>query len=242
MSQTSSSILSTVRVSACDYRAIITEVHSLRGRGPWKRGIRFSEAWWFDFCVPPRGCAEDAEDTVVKRLELEETTEDRIASILKVLVIIAALMTLPLTAAFWFEWDHWAFTYLDWTVWSIFVVEYMFYMAISNDRWDTTRKMWLSVVVVVFSFPLLHELLKASRLIRLVRPVPLLRQSVVLRQVELSRLSHARSAGVNTGWDEAKDRLGDDHPVTRRMVYFERLKAWAIRRVTGAFRRESSSE
>jgi hypothetical protein len=162
------------------------------------------------------------------RLELEDSTEDRVAEIFKYLVIIGALATLPLTAAYWFEWDHWAFTAGDWIVWGIFVSEYGFYLSISDNRWQTTKSMWLSVAIVIFSFPLLHEILQSTRLIRLVRPVPLLRQSMVLRQVELMRLSNMRSAGTKTGWNTAKEKLGEDHWITRWMVYLERLKAWAI--------------
>jgi hypothetical protein len=164
------------------------------------------------------------------RLELDEATEDRVADIFKYLVIIAALATLPLTAAYWFDWDHQAFVIGDWVVWSVFVFEYLFYLAISDDRWKTTKSMWLSVLIVLFSFPLLHEVLKSTRLIRLVRPVPLLRQSMVLRQVELMRLSNMRSAGTKTGWSTVKEKLGEDHWITRWMVYLERLKSWTIRK------------
>jgi hypothetical protein len=176
------------------------------------------------------------------RLELEESREDTIAEIFKYLVILGALATLPLTAAYWFEWEHWAFDWGDWIVWSIFVLEYLFYLSISGDRWQTTKNMWLSVLVVLFSFPLLHEVLQSTRLIRLVRPVPLLRQSMVLRQVELMRLSNMRSAGTKTGWSTAKNKLGEDHWITRWMLYFERLKAWVISSGLSVFRRNSSDD
>jgi hypothetical protein len=177
----------------------------------------------------------------MRRLELEESTEDTIAEIFKYLVIIAALATIPLTMAYWFEWEHWAFVAGDWVVWSVFVFEYMFYLAISSDRWQTTKNMWLSVLIVLFSFPLLHEVLKSTRLIRLVRPVPLLRQSMVLRQVELMRLSNMRSAGTKTGWQTAKTKLGEDHWITRWMLYFERLKSWALSSVLSLFGRGGSA-
>ena len=171
------------------------------------------------------------QEKLVRRLELEQRTQERTEKIFQVLVIIAALATIPLTAAYWFEWEHWAFTAGDWTVWSVFVIEYAFYLAISSDRWQTTKSMWLSVGIILFSFPLLHEILKTTRLIRLVRPVPLLRQSMVLRQVELFRLSNIRSRGTQIGWSKTKERLGEDHWLTRRMVQVERLRAWAIRRL-----------
>jgi hypothetical protein len=176
----------------------------------------------------------------MRHLELEQKTEDTIANILEVLVIIAAIATIPLTAAYWFEWEHRSIVIIDWVVWSVFIVEYAFYMAISTDRWQTTRNMWLSVFIIVFSFPLLHEVLKSTRLIRLVRPVPLLRQSMVLRQIQLMRFSNMRSKGTQMGWQKTKEHLGEDHAVTRWMVYFERLKAWAIDRCLRVFRRGSS--
>lgn len=176
------------------------------------------------------------------RLELEESREDTVAEIFKYLVILAALATLPLTAAYWFEWDHWAFVWGDWIVWSVFVFEYLFYLSISEDRWQTTKSMWLSVLIVLFSFPLLHEVLQSTRLIRLVRPVPLLRQSMVLRQVELMRISNMRSAGAKTGWGTAKEKLGEDHWITRWMVYLESLKAWVITCCLGVFKRDSSDD
>lgn len=167
----------------------------------------------------------------MRRLKLDEASEDRLADTFKYLVIAAALATLPLTAAYWFEWDHWAFTVADWAVWSVFVFEYAFYLAISTNRWRTTRNMWLSVAIMLFSFPLLHEVLKSTRLIRLLRPVPLLRQSAALRQLELMQLSGVRSVGTKTGWTTAKEKLGEDHWITRWMVYLERLKAWFLERV-----------
>lgn len=165
------------------------------------------------------------------QLELDKPTEDRIAESFKYLVIVGALATLPLTAAYWFEWDHWAFTVANWTVWGIFLSEYMFYMSISSDRWRTTKNMWLSVVIVLFSFPLLHEILQASRIIRLARPIPILRQGMLLRQLELMQLTGMRSAGTKTGWETTKEKLGEDHWITRWMVYMERLKAWTIEHI-----------
>ena len=165
------------------------------------------------------------------QLKLNESTQRAIEKVFQVLVIIAALATLPLTAAYWFEWEYWWISWADWTVWSVFVIEYAFYMAVASDRIRTTKRMWLSVAIILFSFPLLHELLKTTRLIRLVRPVPLLRQSMVLRQVELMRLSNIRSYGTSVGWSKAKESLGEKHPVTRWMVYIERLKSWLIGRI-----------
>jgi hypothetical protein len=167
----------------------------------------------------------------MRRLELEQDRQERIENTFQILIIIAALTTFPLTAAYWFEWEHWTITVGDWIVWSVFVAEYAFFMAVSSDRWQTTKNMWLSAAIIVFSFPLLHELLKTTRLIRLVRPVPLLRQSTVLRQIQFFRLSNIRSAGSHVGWSKAKESLGDDSRIVRWMVYLERLKAWIIGKI-----------
>lgn len=155
------------------------------------------------------------------RLKLEPETEESISDWLTLVVIIAALLTIPLTIAFWFEVENRLIAVADWTIWSVFVIEYGFYMAISENRWKTTRSHWLSIFIIVFSFPLLHEILKSTRLIRLVRPIPLLRQSAVLRQVELLRLSNVRSAGTQAAVEKAKDALGKDHGVVRWIVRFE---------------------
>ncbi|MEX2426375.1 MAG: hypothetical protein WD401_06390 [Thermomicrobiaceae bacterium] len=172
----------------------------------------------------------------MRRLELDETTEKRWIETFRILVIIAAIATLPLTAAYWLDWDHWGIVVADWVVWSVFVCEYVFYLAITSDRWQTTRTMWLSVGIILFSFPLLHEILQSTRLIRLIRPVPLLRQTAILRQLELAQLSTMRSKGTQTGWAKAKEKLGEDHWITHWMIYLERFKAWVIDRVCGVFR------
>jgi hypothetical protein len=163
------------------------------------------------------------------RLELEEQRQERIENVFQALIITAALATLPLTAAYWFEWEHWMIVVGDWVVWSVFVAEYAFFLAISTNRWQTTKNMWLSVGIILFSFPLLHELLKTTRLIRLVRPVPLLRQSMVLRQIQFFRLSNIRSAGSQVGWTMVKQSLGEGHRIVRWMVAMERLKDWLIK-------------
>ena len=73
----------------------------------------------------------------------------------------------------------------------------------------------------MFSFPLLHEILKSTRLVRLLRPLPLLRQSALLRQVELFRLSNMRSAGSGAAVTAAKENLGKEHWAVRFIVRVE---------------------
>jgi hypothetical protein len=170
-------------------------------------------------------------DTV--RLDLESATEESISDYLTTAVIIAAVSTVPLTAAYWFEVEHPLITVADWLIWSVFVIEYAFYMAISKDRWQTTKGHWLSVLIIVLSFPLLHEILKSTRLIRLLRPLPLLRQSALLRQVELFRLSNIRTAGSKAAVTTAKEKLGKEHWAVRFIV---RTEYYRSRMVTAALK------
>jgi hypothetical protein len=167
------------------------------------------------------------------RLKLDKESEELISDYLTFAVIVAALLTIPLTIAYWVEIENPLVTVTDWVIWSVFVVEYGFYMAISKDRWQTTKDSWLSVLIILFSFPLLHDVLKSTRLIRLVRPIPLLRQAAVLRQVELLRLSNMRGAGVQAGVRTAKDKLGSDHWVVRSIV---RCEYYRSRLVTALLR------
>lgn len=162
------------------------------------------------------------------RLRLDQKVEEAISDGLTFAVIVAALLTIPLTIAYWIDFEHIGLIVLDWLVWTVFVVEYAFYMAISRNRWETTKHHWLSVLIVIFSFPLLHEVLKSTRLVRLVRPVPLLRQAAVLQQVELLRLSNMRSAGSQAAITEAKKRLGKQHWVVRSIIRFEYYRSRII--------------
>lgn len=155
------------------------------------------------------------------RLKLDPAHEESVSNYLTFAVIVAALLTLPLTIAYWLEVEHPLITAADWLVWAVFLVEFAFYMAISQDRWKTTKQNWLSVLIIVLSFPLLHEMLKSTRLVRLLQPLPLLRQSALLRQIELFRLSNVRSAGGKAAMTEAKDKLGDEHWAVRFIVRFE---------------------
>lgn len=155
------------------------------------------------------------------RLKLESALEESISDYLTIAVIIAALLTVPLTIAYWNEVEHPLITFADWMIWSVFVVEYAFYMAISHNRWQTTKENWLSILIILLSFPLLHEILKSTRLIRLLRPLPLLRQSALLRQVELFRLSNVRNAGSKAAVTAAKEKLGKEHWAVRVIIRFE---------------------
>lgn len=155
------------------------------------------------------------------RLKLEPALEESLSNYLTMAVIVAAILTLPLTVTYWLDVEHPLITVADWLIWAVFVIEFAFYMAISQDRWKTTKSNWLSVVIILLSFPLLHEILKSTRLIRLVRPIPLLRQTALLRQIELFRLSNVRNAGGKAAMTAAKDKLGREHWAVRFIVRFE---------------------
>lgn len=155
------------------------------------------------------------------RLTLEPAHEESISNYLTFAVIVAAILTLPLTIAYWMDVEHPTISAADWLIWGVFLVEYTFYMAISQDRWKTSKENWLSVLIILLSFPLLHEILKSTRLVRLLRPLPLLRQSALLRQIELFRLSNVRNAGGKAAMTEAKKKLGDEHWAVRFIVRVE---------------------
>ncbi|WP_019567725.1 MULTISPECIES: ion transporter [unclassified Thioalkalivibrio] len=164
------------------------------------------------------------------RLKLESALEESLSNYLTAAVIIAAILTAPLTITYWLDVEHPLITVADWLIWAVFVVEYAFYMAISHDRWKTTKENWLSVLIIIFSFPLLHEILKSTRLIRLLRPLPLLRHTALLRQIELFRLASVRNAGSSAAITEAKEKLGKEHWAVRFIV---RVEYYRSRLVTG---------
>lgn len=94
----------------------------------------------------------------------------RAQTILEGLVILAALATIPLTILQERGASSPLITTLDWVVWSIFLVE----LSLQVFRWATRRESWkgyywLSLAVVVPSFPLLPGLFELSRLARLAR-------------------------------------------------------------------------
>ena len=164
----------------------------------------------------------------MRRLKLEPELEETLSNYLTAAVIIAALLTAPLTIAYLQDVEHPLITVADWLIWAVFAVEYAFYMAISHDRWATTKDNWLSVLIIVLSFPLLHEILKSSRLVRLLRPLPLLRQTALLRQIELFRLASVRGAGSNAAMAEAKNKLGKEHWAVRFIVRFEYYRSRVV--------------
>jgi voltage-gated potassium channel len=91
---------------------------------------------------------------------------------LEPVVILAALLTIPLTVVEVKGQSGVAFTLTDWALWSIFVVDYAACLAAASDRRHYVAQDWLGLLVVVVSFPVLpaaFALVRASRLVRFIR-------------------------------------------------------------------------
>jgi voltage-gated potassium channel len=102
-------------------------------------------------------------------------TRQRLEKSLESLVILAAIVTVPLTVLQLRGDESVALTSLDWLVWGVFTVEYLLMVAISHNPAAYTRRNWLNVLVILLSFPLLPALMAFSRLVRLTRLFRLLR-------------------------------------------------------------------
>ena len=72
---------------------------------------------------------------------------------------------------------------VNWAIWAVFVIEYVLVVRLAADRWAYTRSAWLDLLIIFVSFPLLGELLAATRLFRLGRLAQVLR---LLRLVRLA--------------------------------------------------------
>ncbi|MDQ7841389.1 MAG: ion channel [bacterium] len=117
----------------------------------------------------------------------------RLDRALEIAVVLAALVTIPLTVAP----ERGARSLLivvgDWTVWAVFLAEYSVRLALSRDRRTYVRSNRLSLAIVVLSFPMLPALMGLLRLARLVRLLRLLRIPVVLlRGLKALRLAIGR--------------------------------------------------
>jgi voltage-gated potassium channel len=95
--------------------------------------------------------------------------DGRLGWALNVAVVAGSLATIPLIVML----DQgvqspWLYA-ADWTIWSIFLLEYGCEMYCAPSRLTYARKNWLSPLVVILSFPLLPDLLSSVRLARLAR-------------------------------------------------------------------------
>ena len=108
------------------------------------------------------------------------------------LVILAAVATIPLTVVQTRGVDTIWVTAADWLIWAAFLVEYCVMVTMMRDRWAYTRRNWLSVSVIILSFPALPHLLALVRLTRLVRLLRLIRVLMVTtRAIQAMRVSLA---------------------------------------------------
>ena len=94
---------------------------------------------------------------------------------LDLLVILAALATIPIVILQERHFDHLAVSVIDWLIWAIFLVEYAFGITVVKSRKTYVRRNWLGLAVVIFSFPMLPDLLASIRLVRVARIARLLR-------------------------------------------------------------------
>ncbi|HUG16883.1 MAG TPA: ion channel [Thermomicrobiales bacterium] len=106
---------------------------------------------------------------------------------LDIAVVLAALATVPLIVAHLRGVTGAEILVIDWLVWSIFFIEYVVMLWLVADRRAYVRSAWLSVAIVVITFPLLPALLDFARLARLMLLLRLLGMSsrglVALRHI-----------------------------------------------------------
>ena len=93
----------------------------------------------------------------------------RFESCLYVLVVLACLVTVPVVFYEGQGVSSPLLTALDWTIWAIFVIEYGISLVLAPDRKRYARGNWLSVGIIVLSFPQLPALMGLIRLARLSR-------------------------------------------------------------------------
>jgi voltage-gated potassium channel len=68
-----------------------------------------------------------------------------------------------------------SFLIADWTIWAVFAMEYLVALTLAEDRVRYVRSAWLSLLVVVVSFPLLPTVFAMARLARILRLLRLVR-------------------------------------------------------------------
>lgn len=93
----------------------------------------------------------------------------RFESWLYTLVVLACLVTVPVVFYDGQGVSSPFLTALDWAIWAVFVLEYGILMTLAPDRRRYARGNWLSVGIIVLSFPQLPALMGLVRLVRLSR-------------------------------------------------------------------------
>lgn len=94
---------------------------------------------------------------------------------LEVGVILAALLSVPLTIVEVNGQNGPSFQAADWIIWSVFALDYALGILLAEDRRRFVLSAWLSLLVVIISFPLLPALFGIVRLARLARLLRLVR-------------------------------------------------------------------
>lgn len=90
-------------------------------------------------------------------------------------MILAALLSVPLTIVEVNGQNGPSFQVADWIIWSVFALDYVLGLSLAEDRRRYAFRAWLSLIVVVVSFPLLPALFGIVRLARLARLLRLVR-------------------------------------------------------------------
>ena len=108
---------------------------------------------------------------------------------LDLLVVAAALATIPIVIAQEMGSTRQWIVIVDWAVWSIFVLDFGLMFLAAADRARYCLRNVLGLAIVVLSFPLLPDLLASVRVVRIGRAVRLLR---------LVRVSAALLRGISS--------------------------------------------
>lgn len=77
----------------------------------------------------------------------------RLEPLLEALVVVAALATIPIVVLQEQGIEHVFVSLADWAVWAVFFTELTVMAGLSGAPLAYARRQWLSVVVVVLSFP-----------------------------------------------------------------------------------------
>ncbi len=101
---------------------------------------------------------------------------------LEACVLLAAIATIPLVIALEQGIDDPLVYAADWLVWGVFVVDFVVHAVLSTGRRHFLLHNWLSLAIIVLSFPLLPYILDLIRLARLLRLLRL--AAVVTRGIE----------------------------------------------------------
>lgn len=102
-----------------------------------------------------------------------------IERLLEALVTLAALATIPLVIAQEQGLSDPITVVVEWLTWAVFLADLAIMLALVPDRRAYARGHWLSLAIIVLSFPLLPALLDLVRLTRLARLLRLLRATAV---------------------------------------------------------------